>query len=371
MAGKNLHDKPFDECTLAKLGIFEDYTQAWLPVFVSMGLSPIHIFDFFAGTGYDKEGRPGSPIRILNKVREQAPLIFEKRVDVFVHLNEFEPDTKKQDKFNFLQQSVDEYLDANPIVGRAVKVKIYNEDFEDLFHTLLPIIKSHPSLVFLDQNGIKFLSPTYRKEFTSIKQTDFLYFAATSYLRRLGDTPEFKKHLYDLDLEELKTVPYNLVHRTMVNQLRQLIPDDSDLRLYPFSLLKGSNIYGLIFGATHDRAVDKFLKIAWNVNNENGEANFDINDEASKIQGKLFEPNLRKTEVFGNLLRQKVLSGEITDNRQAFRFSLDEGHPSSHAHTVLLEMKRENEISFDGRSPLVTYEAVHKKPPIRYKVIKK
>lgn len=54
MASKNLHNEPFDESTIAKLEIFEDYAQAWIPTFVMQAKPVICIFDFFAGTGYDK-----------------------------------------------------------------------------------------------------------------------------------------------------------------------------------------------------------------------------------------------------------------------------------------------------------------------------
>ena len=46
---KNLHDEPFDESTIAKLEIFEDYAQAWIPTFVMQAASTICIFDFFCG----------------------------------------------------------------------------------------------------------------------------------------------------------------------------------------------------------------------------------------------------------------------------------------------------------------------------------
>ncbi len=67
MAVKDLHDKPFDQGTLTKLEIFENYTQAWIPVFALTKGSQIFIVDFFDGTGYDINGIPGSPIRILPK----------------------------------------------------------------------------------------------------------------------------------------------------------------------------------------------------------------------------------------------------------------------------------------------------------------
>ena len=65
MPGKNIHKEPFDEGTITKLEIFQRYAREWLPVFVMDKRKKVNIFDFFAGTGYDGAGVPGSPIRIL------------------------------------------------------------------------------------------------------------------------------------------------------------------------------------------------------------------------------------------------------------------------------------------------------------------
>ena len=137
----------------------------------------ICIFDFFAGTGYDKNGVAGSPIRILNKIKEQVIEIFRRKVKVKVFFNEFD-----LEKFVLLKKACAEYLDINDHVGRAVEINYFNEDFEELFPKLLPTIKEFPCLVYLDQNGIKFLSDKYLLELEKTKQTDFLYFASASSL---------------------------------------------------------------------------------------------------------------------------------------------------------------------------------------------
>jgi hypothetical protein len=86
MPAKNHHEAPFSQETLAKLEIFEDYAQAWIPTFVMQG-EAICIFDFFAGLGKDVNGIYGSPIRILEKIREQIKEIFSKKVKVQVFFN--------------------------------------------------------------------------------------------------------------------------------------------------------------------------------------------------------------------------------------------------------------------------------------------
>jgi three-Cys-motif partner protein len=304
MPYKDLYEEPFDESTVAKLEIFEDYAQAWIPTFVMQGIATICIFDFFAGTGYDKNGVAGSPIRILEKIKEQIGYIFQKNVKIKVYLNEFEPNKKEQKKFQLLQTACNDFLEANKNVKRAIeKINYFNEDFEILFPKLISEIKQFPSLVYLDQNGIKFLSDKYLLELEKTRQTDFLYFVSASYFWRFGDSKEFKEHL-DIDMATAKKDPYKFIHRNIIEQLRKKLPKNTKVKLYPFSLKKGANIHGIIFGVSHPRAVDKFLSIAWKRNETNGQANFDIDDDSKKSQLDMFtSKKLTKIEEFQENLR--------------------------------------------------------------------
>ena len=134
---------------------------------------------------------------------------------------------------------------------------------------------------------------------------------------------------------------------------------------------KGANIYGIIFGASHIRAVDKFLTIAWKRNEINGEANFDIEDDEVKAQGELFKKP-SKIETFQKNVRTKILAGEITNNLQLFDYTLAEGHIGKHAADELRKMKKNGEVFFEGTSPLVTYEKTHgkEKRKLEYNILK-
>lgn len=359
MAYKDLHNEPFDESTITKLEIFEDYAQAWIPTFVMQNAPIICIFDFFAGTGYDIEGIPGSPIRIFDKIKEQIGNIFQNKVKIKVFLNEYEPHKRIQSKYNQLEEACEKYLGNNKDVKRAIELHLFNKDFEELFPELYPQIKEYPSLVYLDQNGIKFLSEKYLLEFGKTKQTDFLYFVSASYFWRFGNSEEFKLHL-NLDMETAKKDPYKFIHTNLIAQLRKKLLPNSKLKLYPFSLKKGSNIHGIVFGAMHPRAVDKFLSIAWKRNDRNGQANFDIYDDDKKGQLDIFQgQRLTKLEEFTNKLREKILSGEITNNFELYSYVLDEGHIPKHAAECLLNMKRKHEVFFESKSPLANYQNVY------------
>ena len=196
MASKNLHIEPFDRGTITKLEIFEDYAQSWIPTFVMQNLvKEIHIFDFFSGPGYDCNGVAGSPIRILQKINEQLGNILSKKTKIVLHFNEFEPTKKAQEKFELLKENCNNFIIKNPKFKYFLDINFYNENAELLFFKLLPLIRKFPSLVYLDQNGIKFISQEYLNELEKLKTTDFLYFVSSSFFKRYGKTDEFRKIL--------------------------------------------------------------------------------------------------------------------------------------------------------------------------------
>lgn len=371
MATKNLHDHPFDEGTIVKLEIFEDYLKEWLPTFVmSHADDDIWIFDFFAGTGCDLNGVAGSPIRILQQINGQAGNIFQKRCKVHVCLNEYDIS-----KFNSLKQCCEQYLaeekELSRLYNKYLFLKFHNEDFADLFPKYHNTISSSPSLIFLDQNGMKFLADKYLSDLEKLPQTDFLYYLSSSYFIRFGKTEAFQTNM-KIDIDKVRQNPYKYVHRSILEQLKERLPHGSRLKLYPFTIKKGANIYGIIFGAKHPLAVDKFLRTVWKKNTINGEANFDIDEDRKKGQLDLFgEKKLTKIESFQEDLKQKILNGELRTNKEVFDYTLEQGHIPQHASDKLKEMKKENLIEYDAQTPLVNYDQVYKKKRIvSYKLTK-
>ena len=174
-------------------------------------------------------------------------------------------------------------------------------------------------------------------------------------------------------MSEVKKNGYKLVHRTFTDQLRKKVPTESQLKLYSFSIKKGSNIHGIIFGATNPRAVDKFLSIAWKRNHINGSANFDIDEDRKKGQLNLFTPNkLTKIESFQENVKKLVLDCTITDNKELLEYTYSQGHLPSHAAECMKELKKAKKVDYEGRSPCVTYQNVFKKNNIvSYKVLDK
>lgn len=361
MSAKNLHEHPFDEGTITKLEIFEDYLKEWLPTFVmSRANSDIWIFDFFAGPGRDTRGTAGSPIRTLQQISAQAGNIFQKRCKVHVCLNEYD-----STKFSTLKKCCEQYVSDDAELKRLYNnflfLSFYNDDFAELFPHYYSTIYSNPSLIFLDQNGMRFLADKYLSSLESLPHTDFLYYLSSSFFIRFGDTPAFQTNM-KIDMERVRKDPYNNIHCSILKQLKERLPQGSTLKLYPFTIKKGPNIYGIIFGAKHPLAVDKFLRTAWKKNTINGAANFDIDDDKNKNQLDIFgETKPTKIESFQSELRQRVINGLLKTNKDVFDYTLEQGHISQHASDELKRMKKEKLIDYDGKTPLVNYEQVYKK----------
>lgn len=359
MAIIDLHSKPFDEQTLTKLELFEDYAKEWIPTFVMSNLPEVCVFDFFAGPGYDSNQVAGSPIRILRQVEAQIGHVFTKRVKVKLFFNEYE-----KNKFKLLELSCGKFIDNSPEMSRAKKtgllsVTYYNEDFAILFPKLLSTIKAFPSLIYIDQNGLRFLADQYLLELEKTETTDFLYYASSSFLLRFGNTPEFQ-HCLSLNIESIRMKKPKYVHQELLVQLREKLPAKTKLSLYPFTIKKNSSYYGIIFGASHPRAVDKFLKTVWKKNEINGSANFDIDDDKKKVQLDLFEgKHLTKIERFQEYFTEMILSGQIKTNADAYNFVLKEGHVPQHATEVMRKLKQSGVVTYDAKQPLISYEKVY------------
>ncbi len=349
MARIDHHIKPYDAGTINKLEIFERYVEAWLPTFIMQKrITVVNIVDFFAGLGYDKDGKKGSPIRILEKIDSFFGYLMQNNTVINLYLNEF-----KTEKFEALQINCNEYLSNHKRLKKFVKIHFSNKDFNDIYNEIISKTNSIPSLYIIDQSGIRFTNQENFNTLLKNDKTDFLFFISSSFFTRFNKTDEFGKHL-GISEKDLKTNPYNFIHRIVLDKYRSLIPSNSKLKIFPFSIKKGANIYGIIFGSKHILGVEKFLKIAWNKNKINGEANFDIDDNIIKSHPTLFPEmkRLTKIESFEKKLGDFIKSKGITTNIELYYFTYTNGHISEHTNNYLRKLKKIKKISYTGHTKI-------------------
>lgn len=366
MSAKDLHKEPFTEETITKLEIFEKYLESWLPVAIeSPFIKKVNICDFFSGPGKSINGIKGSPLRVISVINKYYDKITKQKLQINILFNEYVKKKYVQlcDCITLEQQNLEK-------LKSFLKIELFNKDFKELFNSRKSLLENDFNLFFLDQCGVKHITEDVFLELARFTKTDFMFFISSSSFKRFASDSSFQKHFPDIDLKKIYTTKQAYMHRLILQYYRSKKPKTSKIKLYPFTIKKGSNIYGLIFGSNHPRGVDKFLKIAWDTNELNGEANFDIDDDWEAKQGVLFGPKkLPKIKKYENELEKYIMSKKEITNIELFDYTLENGHIGKHTAEVLKRLKKNNKIEYDGH-PCISYDKCYKKREIKYFKIK-
>lgn len=338
------HSQPYDDGTHTKLLIYKSYLRAWLQVFIHTkhfeGES-LNFFDFFSGPGRDPDGTAGSPVILLEELKNNKSAIRSCARDIHIYFND-----KTKKKTRALAAVCQEY--NLPWVPT-----IQSRDFDDAYTDQISRIGIGPSLVFLDQCGVKHVSRLRFQELAAKKKTDIIFFFASTHQKRFSEQ-------FDNDLTMPPGTPIELVHREVAKQYRAWAPEGYYVGDYSIRKRNG-NIYGLIFGSGHHLGMFKFLSAVWN-DNIGGDANFPM--EAGKLQGDLFSGYQKtKIELIADEIENGILERRFTTDLDIVNFCLNRGIlPSKVAKSVYSKLKKSGNLHYEnGNAPRVS-ENVFKEP---------
>lgn len=332
---KDFFDKPFNEDTIVKLEMYGDYIKKWLPVFLATKnpfLYKINIMDFFAGAGYDGNGSAGSPILAIKALMEYSDYFNKKIFSINVYLN---------DKNIEYCKRLEKNIDALDFDRDNINITIINKEFQDAFQSLEPEMKKAANLLFLDQFGVKYITKKFFKHLIQIPHTDSLFFISSATYKRFCQDENISS-IIGLDPQIVQDTPATHIHRLVTETYDSFIPDGFNYGVAPFSIKKGSNIYGLIFGSGHPLGMEKFLEVCWEKDKNTGEANFDIEgtgiDQATPyLFNEMNTPT--KVEVFQQELKEKILSGELKTDRDIYFYMINNGFLGKHVYPVIKILK--------------------------------
>ena len=327
---KDINKQDFDNATSLKLEIFRESFKEWLPVFIhNPNVKKVYIYDFFAGSGKDLSGAYGSPLILFEEARGENQMYCSKAIpkNVVFAFNE-----KIQSKSEELQINVDNFvLSCLKNCEREKCVYAHhvgNYDFKEAFNrqNVIDILnnKSYGKFILLDQYGFKEVDNDVFSRLVSSPKTDFIFFISSSFIKRFKEHDSVKKYIETNTINFDEAQPKEC-HRIVAQYFNSLIPQNQEYYLHHFTIKKGTNYYGLIFGTNHTFGMEKFLKVCWQKDVLAGEANFDINNDYQ--MGTLFytEENTNKIEKYTEQLKQKIISKEIINNIEALKFTLHSG----------------------------------------------
>ena len=337
----DLHKRPFDEGTKVKLSLYKNYMKEWLPVFLRKDskFRHINVFDFFCGPGKDDKGKKGSPLITFELLDQYLEDISRFGFTVSLFFND-----KRKRKINELKGYITTLYPNN----LPFEVSFSSENFEDFFKQSIPLMmdRSSANFLFLDQNGIKHITKEIFQTIVNIQTTDFLFFISSSTLCRFNDNPDIKKYIC-IPKEILSASEYCHIHRCVLEYYRSLIPENQEYYLSPFSIKKGANIYGLIFGTGHLLGIDKFVNQCWKIDPHTGNSNFDIdNDNIDEDQMPLF-PEIdrpKKLQGFEKELKDAILCKKLNTNTEIYKYSLFNGFKAEQARKVVANLIQDGHI---------------------------
>ncbi|HPS64070.1 MAG TPA: three-Cys-motif partner protein TcmP, partial [Ignavibacteria bacterium] len=216
MSTKKLFNKPFDDGTIAKLLIFENYLNSWLPTFIlASGNKPIQIFDLFAGAGYDSEKTEGSPLRSLRIINKFKDLLNNFNKSVYMYLN----DTNSTNISNLkiiCKNKINEYG-----LEDIVKLTYSEIPFNTFITKHNSILNNGCNLIFADQYGLKEINENVFKTLINFPFTDFIFFISSSVLHRFPDEPEIKKHHPKFDFDKIRNCDQKNIHNVVCQEYRK------------------------------------------------------------------------------------------------------------------------------------------------------
>jgi len=354
---KDINKDKFPEETKLKLEIFSECFREWFPVFIhGKYYEKVFIYDFFAGSGKDPEGSLGSPLILLKEAKgEDCKCCSQVRNNgkpISFIFNEKEKRKQKE-----LEENVTEFMNRCLFQNCKQSQCVYDfknfsqMEFKDIFQdtTIQKILmnKSYGKFVLLDQYGFSQIDEDIFKQLVNAPTTDFIFFISSSEIRRFKAQPAVKQY-FDTEKIHFDETKPNECHRIIAQYYRAIIPKGKEYYLHHFTIQKGTNYRGLIFGTNHTLGMEKFLKVCWNKDEQAGESNCNIyNDDQ---EGSLFYvkgETVKKTKIEIEI-RSRILSGEISNNIAGFRYALEKGCLPALFTSVVKKLEAEKKVTRTG-----------------------
>lgn len=354
---KDINKDRFPEETKLKLEIFSECFREWFPVFIhNPYIKKVYIYDFFAGSGKDMDNELGSPLILLNEAKgdncKYCNQSKENNKTICFTFNEKEK-VKQKMLIENIKQFMSNCLANNCKTNKCVydyenyiqsefKDVFQNNDFQNILNN-----SNFGKFILLDQYGFSQVDEDIFLQLVNAPKTDFIFFISSSFIRRFKEHPAIKQYFDTAKIQFDESKPKEC-HRQIAQYYRDIIPDNKEYYLHHFTIKKGTNYWGLIFGTNHTLGMEKFLKVCWTKDKLSGESNCNIDNDFQ--QGTLFynENETLKKQTIEADIRAKILSGEISDNISGLKYTLQNGCLPELFTSIVKKSESEKKIKRTG-----------------------
>ena len=354
---KDINKSVFTEATLLKLDIFRECFREWYPVFLHASyIKGLYIYDMFAGSGTDKIGNFGSPLILLQEAigeeHKHCKYLAKRDMPIFFGFNEKNP-TKIRELQDHVEKSITECKSSCHLDKCVFENSFFyqHNDFQNLIKKprLQNILNNqlYAKFILLDQYGFKQITPEIFLQLVNAPKTDFIFFIASSFIKRFQELPAVTTYFNKENISFDETKPKEC-HRVITNYFRSLLPPFKEYYLHSFTIQKGPNYYGLIFGSIHSLGMEKFLRVCWRHDPLAGESNCNINNDYKPDELFHTPGTSNKKQAIAKEIQHLILNKNITSNFDGLKYALRHGCEPKIYVDVISKLMSTNKVTIDG-----------------------
>lgn len=324
-----------------KVKLLRLYLERYLGVLNTLPyIDNIHIFDLFCGEGVYENGGKGSPI-IMLEVIKNIHLRNKNKGGKFPQVHCIFNDIEVW-KTNKVQLEIQSSKLHDPEIG---KLGFTNKDYQVLLPQVIQRINrltKDKAFVFIDPYGYKEIRISDIKALLKSKNSEVLLFLPTQFMFRFEEkgTPESLKDFIE-EIVPIDKWPKSDTGVEFIENLKEGFKSALGIEYFvdSFIITRDKNqFFCLFFFTSHIYGYDRMLDAKWEIDEEEGRgwvyaANADLFCDMDKSANTyLFEKSL------------KHYLSSFRTNEEIYNFTLHNGHRPAHANQILTNLQKEGRI---------------------------
>lgn len=329
----------------AKVDLFKEYLAIYLNIMQRGSfIGNLYFFDLCAGEGKYADGGKGSPVMIMETIREHYFSNRKQCKPIDVLFND-----PGQSQIEPARTKIDRVKEATGQIFRPPSVRVqytklgYTEILEEVKNRVAGLTAHQKAIVFIDPWGYKDVRPHDISQLMANGNTEVLLFLPTADMHRFADKSlsdedfpggrplrSFLQALYGTSLPDSTS---SLAFADSLLKRFRLLPDIKFADKFTLERDKG-RYFCLYFFTSHPLGLQKMVEAKWAMDEKNGRG-WAVPD----MQGSLFEgyqhsdyPDLVKAEIFQ---RGGLTNGELK------LFGLELGYLPKHTKELLQQWKEQ------------------------------
>ncbi len=329
----------------AKLDLYQKYLEKYFAILgLAKNITKVNIYDLFSGTGIYENGKAGSPILALEKVRENR-IFFEKNNWTTKPIKLTINDVDKA-KISLVRDYINQL--NNP---KICDLEYFSLDTSVLFPEVITDLgnqsKFERNLLFIDPYGYKTIDPLNIKKLVDNKRTEIILFLPVSFMHRF-------KNIALTEERKCYQALNDFITKLFPDQHPILTPDTLSIKQFIEYITEGftfqnefycvnhtierskGNLFAIFFITSHIYGLERMLSVKWEEDRDFGKGH-----RIKSTQQSLFEKDEKKEiESINYVWLSKNLHDFIEEktqisNLELYEFTLSKGFLPKHTNQIL------------------------------------